>query len=392
MKVYENYKKVETALSKTSFTINDYKQLLNSMKDEKSKIISYYRIMIDNIDDAYYGLQLVLSSYINDYYRNNSDKQMYYFINFLLKNNNYNKDIYLIGVNKDLCLPRGIVWHSWKPLNIKYIFDDGKWNVEKFDCTGGVYSNIADLSELKKLKPNSFKKDDIFIIARPNLRMYKDFLINKLKINSDNIFAFNTIPLYQRNEQYFIETFFPIKDDEIYMDCGSYDFDSIFSFINWSFNSYKKIYAIEPLKEYYDTYEEIIKTKKIKNIETYNVGLWKCKGTQKFKLSVNGDSRISTEGATTLEVDTIDNILNGREVTLIKFDIEGAEYEAILGAEKTIKKYKPKIVASIYHKRNDIFQIAKLLLSYNKDYEVYVRHNEFCMYETNMYFIDKNQE
>ena len=160
--------------------------------------------------------------------------------------------------------------------------------------------------------------------------------------------------------------------------------------MKWSFHKYQKIYAIEAAQEYYRDYPYIIQENGIKNIETINIGLWNEKKQTNFKFSTAADSRISEEGNEIINVDTIDNILKGEPVTFIKFDIEGAEYEALLGAEETIKKYK-KLVLSIYHKRNDLFKLAKVLLSYNKDYKLYVRHNEFCMYETNMYFIDKKE-
>lgn len=46
-------------------------------------------------------------------------------------------------------------------------------------------------------------------------------------------------------------------------------------------------------------------------------------------------------------------------------DIEGAEKEALLGAEKIIKEQKPKLAISIYHKKEDIWEISSLILKMN---------------------------
>lgn len=86
-----------------------------------------------------------------------------------------------------------------------------------------------------------------------------------------------------------------------------------------------------------------------------------------------------------IETTSIDEILDGGEATYIKMDIEGAEYEALLGAKKTIKNYKPKLAISIYHKRCDIWEIPILLLSYNSDYKFYLRTYSFSGNDTVLY-------
>ena len=51
----------------------------------------------------------------------------------------------------------------------------------------------------------------------------------------------------------------------------------------------------------------------------------------------------------------------GKIPTLIKIDIEGAEVEALKGAKKTLKKYKPRIILETHSKelKKDCFEILK---------------------------------
>lgn len=71
-------------------------------------------------------------------------------------------------------------------------------------------------------------------------------------------------------------------------------------------------------------------------------------------------------------------------------DIEGAEYKALLGAEKTIKKYKPKLAICIYHKPEDVWEIPMLIHKINPNYRFYVRHYSLTTPETILYAIDES--
>jgi hypothetical protein len=80
-------------------------------------------------------------------------------------------------------------------------------------------------------------------------------------------------------------------------------------------------------------------------------------------------------------------VCNEELVTFIKMDIEGSEYNALIGAADTIKKYKPKLAISIYHKPEDIIEILKLLLNMNQDYKFWIRHYSMAWFDTVLYAV-----
>ena len=104
MKKYENYSLIEKTLSKANIKVKDYKNILSKMMDEKSKYMFFYRTMFDNTGNPKYALKLEKCMYEGDNFLSISDKYMYDFLDFMLRNSNYNKKIYIIGYSpeKDL--------------------------------------------------------------------------------------------------------------------------------------------------------------------------------------------------------------------------------------------------------------------------------------------------
>lgn len=72
---------------------------------------------------------------------------------------------------------------------------------------------------------------------------------------------------------------------------------------------------------------------------------------------------------------TVDDALCGIDVTYIKMDIEGAELNALIGAENTIIKCKPKLAICVYHKTSDFWKIPQYIKSLNSEYKLYLRHH-----------------
>lgn len=82
----------------------------------------------------------------------------------------------------------------------------------------------------------------------------------------------------------------------------------------------------------------------------------------------------------------LDQLIEG-DVSFIKMDIEGAEYKAIKGAEQIIKRCRPKLAVSIYHKAEDIWELSEMILRICPDYRLYLRHYSIAQAETVLYAI-----
>jgi FkbM family methyltransferase len=158
---------------------------------------------------------------------------------------------------------------------------------------------------------------------------------------------------------------------EVYFDGGAYTGDTVLEFVQ-SVKGYRKIIAVEPdIKNYRRL---VGNTQGMKSIECLHLGLHSAKDEIPFASRAGRNSSFDEGGSVTVAADSIDNILGGNEATLIKLDVEGQEAEALLGAEKTIARYKPKIIAAAYHRSRDLFAIPLLVKKVRPDYRVYIRH------------------
>lgn len=74
-------------------------------------------------------------------------------------------------------------------------------------------------------------------------------------------------------------------------------------------------------------------------------------------------------------LDTVaEDILDGHtHIDYIKYDVEGAETEALLGSRAIIQRDAPALLVSAYHRSADLFRLPLLVHELNPDYKLYLR-------------------
>ena len=74
-------------------------------------------------------------------------------------------------------------------------------------------------------------------------------------------------------------------------------------------------------------------------------------------------------------LDTVaEDILDGHtHIDYIKYDVEGAETEALLGSRRIIERDAPALLVSAYHRSADLFRLPLLVHELNPDYRLYLR-------------------
>ncbi len=178
-----------------------------------------------------------------------------------------------------------------------------------------------------------------------------------------------------------------------FVDAGAYVGDTVDSFFRhfpgWNGN----YYCFEAEADiFHELTENIKKPGKAERITAYNYAVWKTEGRLKF-VSENAGSYIGEAEGTEVPCCSLDKILEGKPVSFIKMDIEGAEKEALLGAEEMIKRNKPVLTICIYHKREDFFEIPLLIEEMVKhEYAFYIRQYRYGQSETVLYALPESRK
>jgi FkbM family methyltransferase len=73
------------------------------------------------------------------------------------------------------------------------------------------------------------------------------------------------------------------------------------------------------------------------------------------------------------------------KIDFVKLDVEGAELSTLKGAAVSIRRFRPKIAVSIYHKPNDIFEIPLFIKQTFLNYKMYLGHYTIHNEETVLY-------
>lgn len=119
-----------------------------------------------------------------------------------------------------------------------------------------------------------------------------------------------------------------------------------------------------------------------------NSGAWDKDEVLTFNTGAGRGSVISAKGKGEVQMTSIDIALGGRSVDYIKYDVEGAEYKALLGSRGTICNFSPDLCVSLYHRSEDIFVLPLLVREMNPAYRFYLRRYR-CMpaWEIDLYAI-----
>ena len=240
----------------------------------------------------------------------------------------------------------------------------------------------ADIFDIEYVKQNRQRLQAIYYRLKDekSRRTFENTVMYKLTGDCNYLYECEVSP----DEPY--ESFFRLSDKEAYLDLGAYNGDTVLELLD-RVEGYSEIIAVEPNER---SYKKLVEnTVGVKNLVCLNeyisdsermIEISKGRGRGTAKLS----------GGVTVKANSVDNIVSGRNITLIKADVEGEEIAMLKGAEKTILCNLPKMQIACYHRSDDLFTIPEEVLKITDSYDIYMRHFPYLpAWDTNYYFVKK---
>ena len=162
------------------------------------------------------------------------------------------------------------------------------------------------------------------------------------------------------------------------IDGGAYNGDTVYRLFCYR-PEVEEVLAVEADRRNYNKLERYAASDP-EHITAFYGALWRHTGTGMFGTSGNRNASMygGSYGACSEEVPllTVDGLAVGRHVDYIKYDIEGAEAEALYGSRRTIQNDRPMLAVSVYHRSEDLFRIPLLLHDWNPSYRFRLRRTE----------------
>jgi len=112
-----------------------------------------------------------------------------------------------------------------------------------------------------------------------------------------------------------------------------------------------QVICFEPLPQNYDKLTAHIELNKLNNVTAYNQACSRKMGSGRMMRILDdnlGMAQLDTSTSGETEIVTLDNVIAGQTLALIKIDVEGHEIDVLSGAMDSILRDKPVIIVEVW--------------------------------------------
>lgn len=168
---------------------------------------------------------------------------------------------------------------------------------------------------------------------------------------------------------------FPKEKIHRVLDLGAYNGDTVRECIKYLPHLESAI-AVEPDPKTYKRLLKFAATVEGITLTTVNAAVFDREGEGEFISSGNRNSSVSSTASFEHKTENIplvraDSLTDSTDY--IKYDVEGAEYEALLGTSRLIEGKYPVLLVSLYHRSRDLFSLVNYVKKTYPKYNLYIR-------------------
>jgi FkbM family methyltransferase len=198
---------------------------------------------------------------------------------------------------------------------------------------------------------------------------------------------FAALPSIEPN-QYFAAGVVSVGDDEVFVDCGAFTGDTLVDVAS-RVGSWRSYHAFEPDPASFEALATAVATLPsalAERVHLYRAATADRPGTARFQATGLGSASLSAKGTYAVECVAIDDVL-AEAPTFIKMDIEGAEADALRGAERSIRQGRPLLAISAYHRQADLWELPRQIHEMVPEYELFLRPHVAEGFDTVLYAV-----
>ena len=196
-------------------------------------------------------------------------------------------------------------------------------------------------------------------------------------------------------DQYFPDDLFAVTPEEVFVDCGAFDGDTIRSFIKHR-RDFRRIIAMEPdpvnFKRLQQSVSDLPRPLH-ERIVLHEVAVAAVKGNVHFQSDGTAGAKILGEGKVEVACGTLDDILADVNPSYVKLDVEGAERDALAGGRHILRHGSSLWAVCVYHRQNDLWQLPLLLRAGlpEKGHGFFLRKHGGEIFDTVLYAVPGNR-
>jgi FkbM family methyltransferase len=194
-------------------------------------------------------------------------------------------------------------------------------------------------------------------------------------------------------ETYFPSDLFDLATEEVMVDCGAFDGDSIRAFLHRVGNSFKAAIGLEPdpvTRTRFEKWRDGLPREQAARIHLLPYATGDKRETLSFDSTGTAASAIGS-GQIQVECLPLDESVAKFAPTFIKMDIEGAEPATVRGAKEIIRQRQPILAVCLYHAQEHLWRIPLLIQSLNPSYRLFLRRYSDECWEIVCYAVPKER-